>query len=81
MPNTGESVDVNMNYSPNEAPSVTCDKEDRKNRSKFMFSLNQVHPSCCPSQYSTSRGCVCMNNKQLNCLRHRGSHGKHHKEL
>lgn len=73
MPNSPQSVDVNMNYSSDEAPSVTCDKNDKDNRSKFMLSLNKVHPACCPSQFSTSRGCVCMNDNQLNCLTNRGS--------
>ena len=71
MPGTGEVVPINMNHP--DAPSVTCDKNDKKNKSMFMFSLNQVHPSCCPSEYSTSRGCVCMNDKQLKCIRKRGS--------
>ena len=70
MPGTGEVVKLNMNNP--DAPSVTCDRKDKDNRSMCMLALNQSHPSCCPSEYSTSRGCVCMNDKQLKCLRKRG---------
>lgn len=72
MPNSPHSVDINMNYSSDEAPSDTCDKNDKNNRTKVFFSRNKVHPACCPSQFSTSTGCVCMNDKQLNCIRNRG---------
>lgn len=30
----------------------------------FLFSHNKSHPSCCPSTYSSSRGCVCLTEEQ-----------------
>ena len=50
MPNSAETVKLNMNFSKDEAPSVTCENDDE--RSKFMLIKNRVHKSCCPSQYS-----------------------------
>ena len=38
----------------------------------FMLTYNQVSPKCCPSTFSTSRGCVCMTNQQLNFINQRG---------
>ena len=35
----------------------------------FMFAYNKSHPSCCPSTYSSSRGCVCMTEDQKNLIR------------
>ena len=33
-----------------------------------MFSKNKCSPTCCPSQYSCDRGCICMNNRQKELL-------------
>ena len=38
----------------------------------FMFSYNRSHPSCCPSTYSSSRGCVCLTDEQKKQLYSRG---------
>ena len=38
----------------------------------FMFSYNRSHPSCCPSTYSSSRGCVCLTDEQKKNLSSRG---------
>ena len=35
----------------------------------FMFAYNKSHPSCCPSTYSSSRGCVCLTDEQKNLIR------------
>ena len=35
----------------------------------FMFAYNKSHPSCCPSTFSSSRGCVCMTEDQKNLIR------------
>ena len=37
-----------------------------------MLAQNRVSPDCCPSNYSTSNGCVCLTNEQLDFIRSRG---------
>ena len=37
-----------------------------------MLAANRVTPDCCPSTYSTSNGCVCLTNEQLEDIRNRG---------
>ena len=38
----------------------------------FMFANNQSSPSCCPSTFSTSNGCVCTTDKQMDFIAARG---------
>lgn len=38
----------------------------------FMFKNNQISPSCCPSVYSSSKGCVCITPEQMLYLNKRG---------
>jgi len=38
----------------------------------YMFKNNQISPSCCPSTYSTSSGCVCITPEQMLYLNKRG---------
>jgi len=38
----------------------------------FMFANNKASLNCCPSTYSTDRGCVCSTEKQDNYIRRRG---------
>ena len=52
-------------------PSVTGNPKDPK--SYFMFTHNQVHPDCCPSTYSTDRGCVCTTKDQREFINSRGN--------
>ena len=42
-------------------------------KSNFMFSFNEVKPECCPSTYTSSGGCVCVNEKQKEFLSSRGN--------
>ena len=51
-------------------PPVTGNPKDP--RSLFMFTHNQVHPDCCPSTYSSDRGCVCTTKEQREFLNQRG---------
>lgn len=37
-----------------------------------MLAENRVSSDCCPSNYSTSNGCVCLTNEQLDVIRSRG---------
>lgn len=39
----------------------------------FMFAYNRSSPECCPSTFSSSRGCVCMSEAQRNFINSRGS--------
>lgn len=54
----------------------TVDGTDKAPRSMFMMAFNKCDPSCCPSSYSCSGGCVCMTDEQKNFLGNRGNNGK-----
>ena len=38
----------------------------------FYFKNNKFAPECCPSSYSSSTGCACISNDQLEYLNQRG---------
>lgn len=38
----------------------------------YMFAKNKIDPSCCPSTYTSSTGCVCVSPEQLKYLNERG---------
>lgn len=38
----------------------------------FYFKDNQFKPECCPATYSSSTGCGCMSEDQINYLNERG---------
>ena len=38
----------------------------------LMFNNNEFKPECCPSQYSSSTGCVCISQEQVNYINERG---------
>lgn len=50
----------------------TVDGQPNSARHMFMFAKNQAHPECCPSIYSTDRGCLCLTQEQENYLQSRG---------
>lgn len=54
----------------------TVDGTSDSARSMFMMAFNQCDPSCCPSTYSCSGGCVCMTKDQVNFVGTRGSNNK-----
>jgi hypothetical protein len=39
----------------------------------FMFAYNRSSPDCCPSTFSSDRGCVCMSEAQRNFINRRGN--------
>ncbi len=45
---------------------------DEKHNSMFLFRYNQFSPECCPSTYSTSKGCVCTTDFQREFIARRG---------
>jgi hypothetical protein len=38
----------------------------------FMFADNEFKPECCPSTYSSSTGCACITQEQVNYINQRG---------
>lgn len=66
----GHSVPLNKFISKNnnlDGLPVECTKKNVP-RSMFIFGNNKISPSCCPSTFSTSTGCVCITDKQKNLL-------------
>lgn len=61
-----------MGYEPNkEFPTV--DGSEAGFRSMSMFAYNHSDPRCCPSAYSSDRGCVCTTPEQVALLDWRGA--------
>jgi hypothetical protein len=54
----------------------TVDGTGTTPRSMFALAFNKCDPSCCPSTYSCSGGCVCMTDKQQNFIGSRGNNNK-----
>jgi len=52
-------------------PSIDGNEDSAKHM--FMFAYNRSSPECCPSTFSSSRGCVCMSKAQRNFINSRGS--------
>lgn len=38
----------------------------------YMFADNEFKPECCPSTYSSSSGCACISEEQVNYINERG---------
>jgi hypothetical protein len=38
----------------------------------YMFADNEFKPECCPSTYSSSTGCACITQEQVNYINQRG---------
>jgi hypothetical protein len=55
------------------APTISVDGSEVAPKSMFMFSQNQCSPSCCPSTYSCSGGCVCLTQAQTEFIANRGN--------
>jgi hypothetical protein len=49
------------------------------NPEMFLFANNKASPDCCPSPYSTSRGCVCITENQINEVSQRGTNNSYRK--
>lgn len=64
-------------YSLNPSPEYTANYptvDGKKGSPKhlFMFAYNRSSPACCPSTFSSSRGCVCMSEAQRRYINQRG---------
>jgi len=47
-------------------------------KSMFMFNKNISHLSCCPSTYSSDRGCICTTEQQRNLVGVTRGNNKHY---
>lgn len=56
--------------------AATIDGKPDSPSQMFMLAFNKVSPNCCPSPYSTSQGCVCMTDDQINWLSQRGNNSR-----
>lgn len=72
---TVDDIPIKFDKDPS-AP--TLNGKDGPNQ-MFMFAFNKAAPECCPSPFSTSQGCVCMTNEQLNFIGSRGYNSKYDK--
>lgn len=64
-------------YSLNPSPEYTAsypnvDGKKGSPKNLFMFAYNRSSPACCPSTFSSSRGCVCMSEDQRRFINQRG---------
>ena len=58
-------------YIVTNGPSIDGSKNAPK--SMFVYSQNKFSLNCCPSTYSSDKGCVCTSKKQNNFISQRGS--------
>lgn len=56
-----------------DTAGTTVDGTPKTPASMFMFAFNRQAPECCPSTYSSSLGCVCQTDKQMDVLNKRGN--------
>jgi hypothetical protein len=66
----GEDILLTDDLMSTYYPSV--DGQPGSQKRMFMFAQNQVRPECCPSTYSSDRGCVCTTESQRNLIAGRG---------
>lgn len=64
---TGDGIKLRDDVDSFRHPHV--DGTENTPQKMFMFAHNQSSPDCCPSVYSTDRGCVCMTENQKKFLR------------
>ena len=61
-----------LNTDNNALIGPTVDGDPNSPQRLFMFANNTASLNCCPSTYSTDRGCVCSTEKQDDLIRRRG---------
>ena len=68
-----------LSYSKGTTPSAGAESILNRNNPPLnegqmdMFANTPFKPECCPSAFSTSTGCACMDMKQYNFLQNRGN--------
>lgn len=75
----GEDILLTDDLTSSYYPSV--DGQDGSQQRMFIFAQNQVRPECCPSTYSSDRGCVCTTEAQRNMIAGRGGNATQGEEL
>ena len=50
----------------------TIDGKKGSPKQAFMMAYNRSSPDCCPSTFSSSRGCVCLSQEQSDFINRRG---------
>jgi hypothetical protein len=70
MPDTPTNQEITFDNDPS-ASNLSGDPSQL-----FMFANNKASLDCCPSVYSTSQGCVCMTDDQINWLSQRGNNSR-----
>lgn len=63
---------IPLTNDPSSYSFPTTDGDATSPQKMFMLAHNQVSPKCCPSTFSTDRGCVCTTKKQRDYLSSRG---------
>jgi hypothetical protein len=58
---------------PSSLSGPPIDGDPNSPNKMFMFANNQSSPMCCPSTFSTSTGCVCTTDKQMDYVAARGN--------
>lgn len=69
---TKEGFEVSSNFKNNNYASLDEQSYSQSNQS-LMFADTPFKPECCPNTYSTSTGCACMTNEQVQLLKSRGN--------
>jgi len=64
--------DITLTNDPVSYSFPTIDGDKNSPQKMFMLAHNQSSPKCCPSTFSTDRGCVCLTKKQSNYINGRG---------
>lgn len=65
-------------FTPGDIPErintngISVNGESDGPKSMFMLAYNKYSPRCCPSTYSTSKGCICLTDKQKQFINNRG---------
>lgn len=65
-------TDIKLTNDPVSYSFPTVDGENGSPQKMFMLAHNQVSFKCCPSTFSTDRGCVCLTKKQREYINRRG---------
>ena len=58
---------------PDPYQTLPVDGEPGSPKSMFIFSKNAMSTACCPSQYTSDMGCVCLTPEQKKWMSHRGA--------
>ena len=69
-PNGVNSILKNNKHENKLLPPV--DGKSKTHKKMFLLTYNKCSPECCPSTYSCSNGCVCLNQDQRDYINSRG---------